>query len=492
MTTKALKGFLSIIASFLSGCLFTGCNSDSSSTIYSSSSYGSTAITAFSLQSNSKVLNNLDSIFFSINLDKATIFNASPMPVGTDVSSLLINLSTDNCSEVELRFTTKYGNDTTINYLESTTDSINFADGPVTVHVVSYDRINSRDYNISVNVFEENPDSLVWRRQSSVLPTTYSTVLGSKSIQAGDSFYCLTYDGSGYQLAKSTQLYDFEGWENVSSFDISAVQGRVLESFTGNSEGNLYILDAEDVLWESTDEGASWTSTGLNMQWIYGSYEEEVLGSLVDGSDVYSVSYPTGNKTLQAADFPVKGTSNLMIFNSEWEVQPMATFTGGKTALGDLSGDTWAYDGTQWAKISSGTMVPASYRSIFRYDIANTSKVNWRTTYQPVLFAIGGLTGDGKTIAEAWYSVDMGIHWEKAPSNYQVDSLMPGVWGASVLVDDYMLTDEYSWGNSRAVSPVTDWNCPFIYVAGGYNESGSAVTQLWQGVILRYTLIPLQ
>ena len=46
------------------------------------------AVKGFSLRPDAAVLNNLDSVFFSIDLNKARIFNANPLPYGTDISSL--------------------------------------------------------------------------------------------------------------------------------------------------------------------------------------------------------------------------------------------------------------------------------------------------------------------------------------------------------------------------------------------------------------------
>lgn len=491
MIRKASFCAIYFSAALMAAYLMSSCNSDSSNT-YSTLSYNSTAVTSFSLQSNSKVLNNLDSVFFSINLDNATIFNASPLPLGTKVDALLINLTTDNCSVVELNFLTKYGNDTTINYLNNTTDSINFANGPVDLRVVSYDGESTRNYSIAVNVFKENPDSMVWRQQSTKVPSTLTPLLGVKAIEAGNAYYCLSYDGSTYELQKSEDLYDFDNWKKLESFDLSLVNGRQLNSFTGSDNGNLYILDADDVLWESTDEGNNWSSTEVVMKWIYGCYNDEVLGSYYDATGSYSVTYPGGERSVQASDFPVKSTSTMALFSSQWEVNPIAVFVGGLKADGDMSADTWGYDGRQWAKISSGTLAPNMESSLFHYKLATVNTNNWRTYYQPVLFKIGGSTSGSTSPHAAYYSVDMGLHWEEAPFSYQISAAMPDVENATVLVSDHLLDVGYSWGTSRAIAPVTSWECPFLYVYGGYDAGGDVNTEIWQGVVLRYTLTPLQ
>ena len=87
--TLALAGLLSVAS----------CNSD---TIYDTDpiDFGGVAVTGFSLQSDKAVLNNLDSVFFSIDLMDARIFNANPLPYGTDVSSLAVTVTSDACSEL--------------------------------------------------------------------------------------------------------------------------------------------------------------------------------------------------------------------------------------------------------------------------------------------------------------------------------------------------------------------------------------------------------
>lgn len=45
--------------------------------------------------------------------------------------------------------------------------------------------------------------------------------------------------------------------------------------------------------------------------------------------------------------------------------------------------------------------------------------------------------------------------------------------------------------NSRAIKPVTSWECPYIYLIGGVNEYGELNNNIWRGVINRFTFKPL-
>ena len=129
-----------------------------------SSSYANCAVTSFSLAKDDSVVAALDSVYFSIDLVGARIFNADSLPVGTDVSKLIIKVGTSSASACDITFPipgTK--RDTTINIIESPNDSINFSEGPVQMVVKSYDGQAQRAYTVSVNVHKEIPDTLLWQ-----------------------------------------------------------------------------------------------------------------------------------------------------------------------------------------------------------------------------------------------------------------------------------------------------------------------------------------
>ena len=68
--------------------MFTSCNSDSDSSD-SEVIYGSTQVKSFKLKANSNVLSGLDSVFFSIDLVNAQIYNADSLPFGTKTDKLV-------------------------------------------------------------------------------------------------------------------------------------------------------------------------------------------------------------------------------------------------------------------------------------------------------------------------------------------------------------------------------------------------------------------
>ncbi len=58
-------------------------------------------------------------------------------------------------------FDGKEGRDS-VDYLENSTDTIDFSRGPATLSITTYDGQLSRDYSIGINVHLQDPDSLAW------------------------------------------------------------------------------------------------------------------------------------------------------------------------------------------------------------------------------------------------------------------------------------------------------------------------------------------
>lgn len=477
---------MAFVAAMMLATVLPACNSDDNNSLeINNSSYSNTSVKSFSLAANSKVLYNLDSVFFSIDLTNAQIFNAQPLPYQTDIQSLIVNITTDNCSVVELSFQTKEGSDTTIDYLKSSTDSINFSAGPVVLHVVSYDSQASRDYLITVNVYQENPDSVAWTEQSASLPQGFDNATETKTVLAGNTYYMLASNGSDFSLSTTSTIYDFGSWSAPASVVFGFAP--VVESLTGTPDGMLYILGTNNVLYTSSDKGTTWTSTGTTMDYIFGPYKNSVLGAVTTDGKVTTVQYPGDTNATQPSDFPAKGTSQLLSFDTSWQINPLAVMSGGETADGTYSGDTWGFDGNVWAKISASTLPAMKGASIFKYTLAEADSTSWRIIQKPVIVGVGGLLADGTVNPTVYYSNDMGAHWREAPDYMQLTDEMPQLWGQQALVQDRTL-----YPASRAIAPIEEWQCPFIFLFGGNNAAGNLNTSVWQGVLVRYTMVPLE
>ena len=80
-----MKGKIEYILFFLAAIiLFSACKKEETEpTVFSDS----VRVSAFSLAADTAVLDNLDNVFFTIDLENGLIFNADSLPRGTDVSS---------------------------------------------------------------------------------------------------------------------------------------------------------------------------------------------------------------------------------------------------------------------------------------------------------------------------------------------------------------------------------------------------------------------
>lgn len=119
------------------------------------------AVTAFKLKSN---LGNqeLDSVYFSIDLNKGLIFNADSLRKGTDISKVVATITFQGTVS-EAKIVMEGGSTRTgeIDYKKNPTDSIDFT-GNVTLHVKADDNKIGTSYRIKVNVHQMETDSLYW------------------------------------------------------------------------------------------------------------------------------------------------------------------------------------------------------------------------------------------------------------------------------------------------------------------------------------------
>lgn len=496
--TLALAGMMSVAS----------CNSD---TVYETepSDFGGVAVTAFSLQSDKAVLNNLDSVFFSIDLVDARIFNANPLPYGTDVSSLAVTLTSDACSELKLiESASEGGTANEVNYLTSPNEKINFSKGPVRLRIVSVNGKNTRDYTIEVNVNKFVTDSLYWAQVDKTdLPTSFSTPTGQKTVKFKDKAYCLTTDGHEYCMAVSDNPYD-NVWSKQAVTFPSDVDVRTLTA----ADSHLFILTkVGNLLWSA--DGLSWTDTRDRWVAITAPYGDILLGVREIEGDYYHAFFPDRNCPLEkiAEDFPVGGNSGAVVFDSKWSSSPQVITMGGHGADGSLLNGTWAFDGLDWAKLSDRLPAGEGY-AVADYMVSETDTITWRVKKSQVILAIGGRTKDATSTREVYISRDYGMNWSKAYDELQLPKYIPALAYADLVVFDKLFSEDGPDGaparrsgwmempvelplfgapESRAVKPITSWDCPYLYLCGGLRADDLQPT-IWRGVINQFTMRPLQ
>jgi len=482
------------------------CNSDEDdSQVWS---YTSVAVEGFSLTADEKVLVNLDSVFFSIDLNAGRIYNADSLPLGTDITKLVPKISTSNVGAVEL--TVHRGaplGDTTYNYLADQHDSIDFSHGPVTLRIKSQDLTYTRDYEVKVNVHNMKPDSLYWNRNARrSLPTVLEAPVAQKTVEIGGKALCLTVDASG---AACVALADnpSQEWEMTS---VTLPSGAVAGSLTTVADNALFITTTDGSVYVSADNGSSWEPTGAVMHSLFGAYEGNLVGARREASGSWKItSYPVVREFDAPAGFPVEGASTLISYTTKWSNATIAVMSGGIQADGTLTGASWAFDGTAWARLSTSglTSLPAGDGyAVVPYFAFKTSS-SWRVSRETCLLAFGGRTADGVS-SKVYISWDRGISWKQGDELLQMPDYIPPFAGADAMVFDTTLgsTASDAWKSTasrelpvwwtvtppgRADEAPQTWECPYIYIFGGLDNNGDLSDNVWRGVINRLSFKPL-
>lgn len=454
-----------------------GCSDDDDQSLELDGSRDAVMINSFSLAADKDVLVNLDSVFFSIDLDQAIVFNADSLPKGTKVDSLVTTMTFSTVKKAEIMMPGRKAADTVVNYLSDPNEPINFTRGFVKLHLESASGEVSRDYTIYVNVHRVDPDKMEWSKLTQKLPTTLSAVGAQRTVECQGSILTFTTDGSGYCRATSADPTGSWSYETVD-----LPQGAQLETLTAGGD-DLYVATAEGQLYQSADMGATWTATGTQMNYIYGYVGGTVVGA-ASADGVYScVTYPETTSTPLGSDFPVEATAPAIVYTTEWSDQPMLITVGGLDAAGNAVSGAWAYDGGQWARLTA--KLPALEAPVVVPYYTFRTSDTWEVTRRSVLLCYGGLLSTGEPNRKVYVSNDMGVNWAEGSEQMQLPAAyLPGGY-AQAIVKDRVL------GASRAVAPITEWNCPYIYMFGG--KVGSTVsTDVWRGVVNRLEFKPLQ
>lgn len=494
---------LYILVTLLVSMNLVSCNKDddtkSSSTItdYSVYSSATTLVSSFSLKANSKVMNNLDSVKFTIDQERGLIYNADSLPFRTEVDKLLVNLKC--ASTVATReFIVKGGifqSDTTIVYTDAVIDTIDFT-GNVTLRITSRDGDHSRDYKVKVNVRKQEPDTIVWkpsRRRD--LPGMSGTVLASKTVQQNDMFMCLVQDNSSYILSES----DDPAAGTWSKTTLSLPFEPQVNSFTATDDA-LYMLDINNQLYKSSNKGNTWVDCGEAWHTIIGAYGNRILGVMQEDGEWKHVEYPRPNgfEPVEIHSlFPITGMSQLVQANNGWTSDQQVMMVGGILADGNYTNSVWGYDGTQWGLLASasvGNALPklrdASLVAYYTYGTASNAITPKRYVTWLVM---GGVLEDGKVNETTFISRNQGLNWNMGAAPIQLPRHIPAFYGAQAYsfmrtMNKNGILKAYDPGQT---TPITEWECPFIYLFGGYAYNGNALTSVWEGVLNRLTYKPV-
>lgn len=502
--TLFLRPLRTILALLTGVVMLAACNSkDDSETVYTPSS--SVAVTSFTLSADSDVAANLDSVFFSIDLDGGVIANADSLPKGADISKLVPVITfPSTVSSAVITMTGGIERTGEVNYKTNPTDSIDFT-GAVTLRLIAEDGSTERTYALRVNVHTVDGDTLAWDRLGRApLPSRTGRPVAQRTVMHDNRAVCLVAESDGSYTLASTDAPADGNWRRDEAMLPADADVR---SFTA-TDSDFYILTSDGSLYGSAD-GIQWSDTGARWNRILGGYGDALLGMRSDADGMWLTSWPATcgiAETPAPAGFPVSGYSDLQIFTSRWSTRPTAFLTGGLTAGGSATSATWGFDGIRWASISENMAPAVTDATVIPYFNLVDTSTGWVKSEFEVHLLMGGRLADGTPNREVWITYDNGVNWRKADTHLQLPEDMEWTGMADGITLTTRLDADLNegWVIARAPhrSPMMRvkteisgdriyWDCPYMYLFGGLDENGILLDRVMRGVLVRLEFTPL-
>lgn len=479
------------------------CNEKSDTPETQAVSDASVAITGFSLKANSDIAPRLDSVFFSIDLDNAVVFNADSLPAGTRVTALIPIISfPSEVSEATIIMEDGEKRTGEIDYIKHPSDSVDFS-GKVSLKLTAKDGTTTRTYRLKMNVHQMVSDTLAWDKLGETsLPALTAAPQQQKTVIFNDMAYCMVREGDGSVSLSVSAEPGPDSWTTTS---LPGAEAMDVRSFTA-TDNKFYILDGEGNLL-SSDDALSWRATGQNWLTITGGFGATLLGVASQEGQLYHVSYPANYEALPLEeDFPVEGASNFGVFANRWSRDPMGILVGGIDNQGERTNATWAFDGYSWAKLSDAGPGACSEGALVKYTIyRRTSLTSYNTEEFTIWLYIGGKDAEGKNSRRLWMTYDNGVNWypavdymrlpEEVPALRSLDAISLTVSMSADMADYWKKIPSRPLG-PRAVKHSLDgqtlnWECPYIFLFGGFTDEGAFNPAIYRGVINYLTFTPI-
>lgn len=504
MTKTKNKIVFSYIVAIFVMILVVACNKDSNEEPYQTST--DVAVTSMSLKKDAKILTGIDSVFFSIDLQRGLIFNADSLPKGTDITRLIPVISyPSSVSSAIITMTDGDYKTGDIDYKSNPSDSVDFS-GKVILKLVAQDGMTTKDYQIKVNVHKMEPDSLWWDKMAiTKLPSRLENPVNQRTITFNDYVTSLIQESDGSYTISKTENPANNDWSK-QRVDLNFIPD--IRSFSA-TDNALYILDREGNLYVSND-AENWEPTGSKWLTIIGGYSEMLLGLRQDEGSIVHTHYPLLSdlsETVIEDDFPISGFSNFYTSKNKWSLAPIGIICGGETQNGTLISQTWGFDGNNWAKLSNHTPPAVKGGTLIPYYIHKQTSTMWITDEYSVCFFVGGVKSDGSLNHDLYLSYDNGVNWFVGSSLIQMPEYIPCMKNADNVIVNVKLSGNIepkgwsampshklpSWYKLKTNINGYDvtWECPYIYLIGGEDAENNLYDTIWRGVINRLAFIPI-
>ena len=359
----------------------------------------------------SKANPNLEKVFFSIDHAEGKIYNAHPLPYGTEIDSVKISVGIQNLATFKLLIDGK-------ELERSAADSIYLRDRwnkEITVEVTNTEKGLKKSYTVQIQKQLNNPDSYYWMP---VITGQLPDLSGKETIfcRSDKDLYIFASQGGNTQLyhAPTNTLV----WEEITT---TALSGKVVTSAVASAEGVLYATLGEvphQTCMVSTDGGKQWLEENRinNGSILLGAFKERgqsqptlcMIEQDPSGKNYFACLpgngvYKRGEEVPE--DFPMSGRSTALF---EVAHHPLLVLVGAKTASGKPSRLTWTTTtGLDWL-----TPTPQSDKDLLPpFEGAEAPLLISTSSNKGLLYCIYPASHTPQRGATIYSSKDQGVTW---------------------------------------------------------------------------------
>lgn len=359
----------------------------------------------------SKANPDLEKVFFSIDHAEGKIYNAHPLPYGTEIDSVKISVGIQNLATFKLLIDGK-------ELERSAADSIYLRDRwnkEITVEVSNTEKGLKKSYTVQIQKQLNNPDSYYWMP---VITGQLPDLSGKETIfcRSDKDLYIFASQGGNTQLyhAPTNTLV----WEEITT---TALSGKVVTSAVASAEGVLYATLGEaphQTCIVSLDGGKQWLEENRinNGSILLGAFKERgqsqptlcMIEQDPSGKNYFACLpgngvYKRGEEVPE--DFPMSGRSTALF---EVAHHPLLVLVGAKTASGKPSRLTWTTTtGLDWL-----TPTPQSDKDLLPpFEGAEAPLLISTSSNKGLLYCIYPASHTPQRGATIYSSKDQGVTW---------------------------------------------------------------------------------
>ena len=377
---------------------------------------------------------------FFIDQAKREIYNADSLPIGVDVSKVLVTATTKNGGLIGVNLRTRDRSADSVVYVSSS-DSLDFTN-PLEFRVYNTSGTAFRSYTVHVNVHKEVADSFVWR-SFAANDAVVASMQGMRVLSADGKLWLMGNDGSGSRVYVGT-VGNGINWKEISTTPLAVDAYKSFTLVYGIptflSGGNLYQCVDE--------EGGCKLMTESDLAYLYGAGENDVFGMTGEGMMVQSPSiYGSWQLSTLDSDAMLLPKQDINFINLSSEVNDDIStllLIGNRDAV--FAADTAA---VVWGKVEELAInsqnqpwfyyTPSTDNKYLLPRLANLQVVG----YDFGLLAMGGKSSSGnvKAFAHFFRSEDKGVTWHP-DMTYNFPSAFSSSNTSFALVCD---ADNYLW-----------------------------------------------